>query len=67
LAADEERSTEAKNWREWTGIGNLYNNLKMVKDSQVKRIDFLESFIPDYLAVFHYVILLYIQVKTCEE
>jgi len=63
--ADEERSTEARSWREWTGIGSLYSGLTMLSRVQITRVEFLESHIPDHSAVFHYLVLLYLQ-TTCE-
>jgi len=34
--ADEERSEEAKSWRDWTGIGTLYCGLARLNHVQVK-------------------------------
>jgi hypothetical protein len=33
--ADEERSEEARSWREWTGIGTLYCGLARLNHVQV--------------------------------
>ncbi|XP_023324393.1 uncharacterized protein LOC111698314 [Eurytemora carolleeae] len=62
--ADEERSEEARSWRDWTGIGNLYTGLARLDTVQVNKIEFLESHIPDHTAVFHYLVLLYLQVDS---
>ena len=34
-AADSERSQEARSWREWTGIGTLYQSLAKEETAQV--------------------------------
>ena len=62
--ADSERSEEARSWREWTGIGTLYQNLSMEETVQVVKVDFLESHVPDHTAVFHYLVLLFLQVSS---
>ena len=62
VEADSERSQEARSWREWTGIGTLYQNLSTEEMVQVKRIEFLESHLPYHTAVFHYIVLVYLQV-----
>ena len=62
VEADSERSQEARSWREWTGIGTLYQNLSTEDMVQVKRIEFLESHLPYHTAVFHYIVLVYLQV-----
>ena len=64
LEADRERSEEARAWREWTGIGTLYQNLAKEDTVEVIKVDFLESHIPDHTAVFHYLVLLYLQVDS---
>jgi len=64
LEADEERSEEARSWRDWTGIGNLYSGLARLSSVQVNKIEFLESHVPDHTAVFHYLVLLYLQVES---
>ena len=68
---------EARSWREWTGIGTLYHHLAQVPLTQsqiflmphsqlesveVARVDFLEAHVPDHSAVFHYLVLLQLQV-----
>ena len=53
-----------RSWREWTGIGTLYQNLSQEETVQVMRVDFLESHIPDHTAVFHYIVLLSLQVSS---
>ena len=62
--ADSERSEEARSWREWTGIGTLYHNLTMEETVEVVKVEFLESHIPDHTAVFHYLVLLFLQVAS---
>ena len=41
--ADSEMSHEARSWREWTGVGTLYQNLNMENMVEVTKIEFLES------------------------
>ena len=64
LEADRERSEEARAWREWTGIGTLYQNLAKEDTVEVIKVEFLESHIPDHTAVFHYLVLLFLQVDS---
>ena len=35
VEADDERSEEARSWRDWTGIGNLYAGLARLASVQV--------------------------------
>ena len=60
--ADSERSHEARSWRDWTGIGTLYQNLNMENMVEVTKIEFLESHMPYHAAIFHYIVLVYLQV-----
>ena len=62
--ADSERSEEARSWREWTGIGTLYKNLSQEETVEVMKVEFLESHVPDHTAVFHYLVLLFLQVSS---
>ena len=62
LEADSERSQEARSWRDWTGIGTLYQNLSMEHSVEVTKIEFLESHVPYHSAIFHYIVLVYLQV-----
>ena len=62
LEADSERSQEARSWRDWTGIGTLYHHLSQDQRIQVNKIEFLESHLPYHTAVFHYIVLVYLQV-----
>jgi len=64
LEADSERSQEARSWREWTGIGTLYHHLAQLESVEVARVDFLEAHVPDHSAVFHYLVLLQLQVSS---
>lgn len=64
VEADSERSQEARSWREWTGIGTLYKNLAKEQTVEVVQVDFMESHVPDHTAVFHYLVLLYLQVNS---
>ena len=64
VEADSERSQEARSWREWTGIGTLYQNLSQEETVQVVKVEFLESHVPDHAAVFHYLVLLFLQVTS---
>lgn len=64
VEADRERSEEARAWREWTGIGTLYQNLAKEDTVDVIKVEFLESHIPDHTAVFHYLVLLFLQVDS---
>jgi len=64
LEADRERSEEARAWREWTGIGTLYQNLAKEDTVEVIKVEFLESHIPDHTAVFPYLVLLFLQVDS---
>ena len=61
LEADSERSQEARSWRDWTGIGTLYQNLCMEHCVEVTKIEFLESHVPYHSAIFHYIVLVYLQ------
>merc|ERR1711892_213047 len=62
--ADNERNEEARTWRDWTGIGTLYQNLVQEQNVEVEQVDFCESYVPDETAVFHYIVLLYLQVSS---
>lgn len=53
---------EARSWREWTGIGSLYQSLLMEDLVTVTKIEFLESHVPYHAAVFHYIVLVHLQV-----
>ena len=64
MEANSERSKEAKSWREWTGIGNIYQNLCQEETVQVLKVEFLESHVPDHTAVFHYLVLVFLQVTN---
>ena len=63
VEADSERSQEARSWRDWTGIGTLYHHLSQDERIQVNKIEFLESHLPYHTAVFHYIVLVYLQVE----
>ena len=56
-------SKEARSWREWTGIGSLYQSLLVEDLVTVTKIEFLESHVPYHAAVFHYIVLVYLQVS----
>ena len=64
--ADSERRGEARSWRDWTGIGTLYHHLSQDQRIQVNKIDFLESHLPYHTAVFHYIVLVHLQVEDQE-
>lgn len=64
--ADSERSQEARSWRDWTGIGTLYQNLVTEELVTVAKIEFLESHLPYHSAVFHYIVLVYLQVEDSQ-
>ena len=64
MEANNERSQEARSWRDWTGIGTIYQNLSQEETVQVVKVEFLESHIPDHTAVFHYLVLLFLQVTS---
>ena len=66
VEADSERSQEARSWRDWTGIGTLYHHLSQDGRIQVNKIEFLESHLPYHTAVFHYIVLVYLQVADQE-
>ena len=66
VEADSERSQEARSWRDWTGIGTLYHHLSQDERIQVNKIEFLESHLPYHTAVFHYIVLVYLQVEDQE-
>ena len=66
VEADSERSQEARSWRDWTGIGTLYHHLCQDERIQVNKIEFLESHLPYHTAVFHYIVLVYLQVEDQE-
>ena len=55
---------EARSWREWTGIGSLYQSLMMEELVTVTKIEFLESHVPYHAAVFHYIVLVHLQVRA---
>ena len=64
--ADSERRGEARSWRDWTGIGTLYHHLSQDERIQVNKIEFLESHLPYHTAVFHYIVLVHLQVEDQE-
>ena len=64
VEAESERSGEARTWREWTGIGTLYQNLTQEDTVEVIKVEFMESHIPDHAAVFHYLVLMFLQVAS---
>ena len=64
VEAESERSGEARTWREWTGIGTLYQNLTQEDTVEVIKVEFMESHIPDHAAVFHYLVLMFLQVTS---
>lgn len=64
VEAEGERSGEARTWREWTGIGTLYQNLTQEETVEVINVHFMESHIPDHEAEFHYLVLLFLQVTS---
>ena len=61
--ADSERCQEARSWRDWTGIQGLYQDLSSDQRLQVTKIEFLESHVPYHTAVFHYIVLVFLQVE----
>ena len=64
VEAETERSGEARTWREWTGIGTLYQNMTQEDSVEVIKVEFMESHIPDHAAVFHYLVLMFLQVTS---
>ena len=64
MAGGVQRAQQMKLWKEWTGTSSLYRSLSRLKNVDLTKVEFLESYKPTSGAIFQYIVLIFLQMSS---